>query len=199
MLPKRFHLILLYTLFCNLYHSLGRFSRWQIYDYHFSLGVVGWCDGVVYVTSPVCVHLILVYSWARPAILVAGKGRGGCFYFFCFFTFIPVPLSSLSPSFISTISSISFLPISERWHKMTHRGWHVIKPNSINQSFFFIFPFNAKCLLNCIKSHSLFSGKNIKKYFKILSAENSTSHAKLSRKALQGFWPKCKDAFMTEI
>ena len=60
------------------------------------------------------VQLILVYSWARPAILVAGKGRGGM-YLFCFSTFIPVPLSSLFLSFISsTISSISFLPFSGR-------------------------------------------------------------------------------------
>ena len=42
------------------------------------------------------IQLILAYNWARPAILVAGKGRGEFFYFFCFFTFIPVPLSSLS-------------------------------------------------------------------------------------------------------
>ena len=35
-------------------------------------------------------------------------------YFFRFFSFIPVPLSSLSPSFISTISSISFLLSSGR-------------------------------------------------------------------------------------
>ena len=26
------------------------------------------------------VQLILAYSWVRPAILVAGKGRGECFY-----------------------------------------------------------------------------------------------------------------------
>ena len=58
------------------------------------------------------VQLILAYIWARPAILVAGKGRGDCFYFFCFFTFIPVPLSSLSLSFIS--STISFLSFSGR-------------------------------------------------------------------------------------
>ena len=56
------------------------------------------------------VQLTLAYSWARPAILIAGKGRGGMFLF-CFFTFIPVPLSSLSLSFISTtISSIFFSP-----------------------------------------------------------------------------------------
>ena len=47
--------------------------------------------------------------------LEVGKGRGECFYFFGFFTFIPVPPSSLSLSFISsTISSISFLSFSGR-------------------------------------------------------------------------------------
>ena len=78
---------------------------------------VGWLGGAK-VSCILChrgVQLILANSWARPAILVAGKGRGGCFYFFCFFTFIPVPLSSLLLSFISsTISSISFLPFSGR-------------------------------------------------------------------------------------
>ena len=54
---------------------------------------------------------------------------GECFYFFCFFTFISVPLSSLSLSFIS---SISFLPFSERIHKMTHKGWCVLKPTQYN-------------------------------------------------------------------
>ena len=83
------------------------------------------------------VQLILAYNWARPVTLVAGKGRGGMFYFFCFFTFILVRLSYLSLSFISsTISSISFLPFSGRRHKMTHKGWRVVKPQhnqSINQ------------------------------------------------------------------
>ena len=47
-------------------------------------------------------------------------GCWGMFYFCCFFTFISVPLSSLSLSFISsTISSISFLLFSGRRHKMT--------------------------------------------------------------------------------
>ena len=60
---------------------------------------------------------------------VASKDRGECFYFFCFFTFIPLPNSSLSLSFISsTISSISFLPLSGSRHKMTHKGWRVVKP-----------------------------------------------------------------------
>ena len=62
--------------------------------------------------------------------------KGECFYFFCFFTFIPVPVSSLSLSFISsTISSISLLPFSGRWHKMTHKTWRVVKPQN-HQSLF---------------------------------------------------------------
>ena len=70
------------------------------------------------------VQLILAYSWARPAILVAGMGRGGMFLnFFCFFSLIPVPLSSLFIFFISfNISSISFLPFYGRRHKKTHKG-----------------------------------------------------------------------------
>ena len=79
------------------------------------------------------VQLILAYSWARPAILVAGKGRE-VIYFFCFFTFIPVPLSSLSLSFISSaISSVSFLPFSGRRHKMTHDVDVSLNPNTIKR------------------------------------------------------------------
>ena len=43
------------------------------------------------------IQLILAYSWARPAILVAGKGRGGMFLFLLFLhfhscsSFFPVP------------------------------------------------------------------------------------------------------------
>ena len=43
------------------------------------------------------VKLILTYSWARPAILAAGKGRGGVFLFLLFlhchsFSFLPIPI-----------------------------------------------------------------------------------------------------------
>ena len=75
------------------------------------------------------VQLILAYSWARPAILVAGKGRRGMFLFLLFLHFHSC--SSFFPvlSFISsTISSISFLPVSGRRHKMTHKGSCVVKP-----------------------------------------------------------------------
>ena len=45
-------------------------------------------------------------------------------------------LSPLSLSFISSISSISFLPFSGRWHKITQKGWHVIKPQHNNNNTF---------------------------------------------------------------
>ena len=52
------------------------------------------------------VWLILAYSLAKPALLVAGKGRVGMFLF-CFFAVIPVPLSSLFLFFISSTSLFS--------------------------------------------------------------------------------------------
>ena len=59
------------------------------------------------------VQLIWTYSLARPAILAAGKGRGGMFLFLLFITLIHLPRSYLSISFISSaISSISLLPFS---------------------------------------------------------------------------------------
>ena len=77
------------------------------------------------------VQLILAYSWARPAILVGGNGRGEMFYFFCFFTFIYVPLSSLSLSFISCTISLSHFSLSlgddTKWPQKV-QGWRVIKP-----------------------------------------------------------------------
>ena len=91
------------------------------------------------------VQLILGSSSAVLAIRVADKVEGKCFYFFCFFTFISVPLSSLSLSFIS--SAITFLAFSGRQHKMTYKSWPVLNPSTINldkrqnQVFFlFFFP-----------------------------------------------------------
>ena len=117
------------TWICPFDHSF----KW-VYARIFMQEEWGWSGvaKVSYILHQWGVQLILAGSWARPAILVSGKGkgRGGMFYFFCFFTFIPVLLSSLSLSFISsTISSIFFLPLpfSGRRHKMTHKGWRVIK------------------------------------------------------------------------
>ena len=60
----------------------------------------GWSGGakVLCILHHRGVQLILAYSWARPAILVAGKGRGGMFLFLLFLhfhscsSFFPVPL-----------------------------------------------------------------------------------------------------------
>ena len=79
-------------------------------------------QGVVYLTSSGR-PLILASSWARFAILLAGNGRGRMFLFLCFFTSIPVPLSSLSLSFIScTISSISIHQF-EKWDVLCYGVW----------------------------------------------------------------------------
>ena len=92
-------------------------------------GGIGWSGGVkvsciLYYWG---VQLILAYSWARPAILVAGKGRRRMILFLLFldfhsfFSFFRVPLIS------STISSISFLPFSGRWHKYDPKELRVVK------------------------------------------------------------------------
>ena len=94
------------------------------------MGVVWWDKDVMYLSHH-GVHLILAYSWARPAMLAAGKDRGGNVFMssFCSLSFIfsPFPLSCIS----STISSISLLPCSGRRHKMTHKDWRVVKPPQI--------------------------------------------------------------------
>ena len=89
----------------------------------------GWSGGakVLRILRHRGVQMILADSWVRPAILVAGKDRGGMFLFLQFLhfhfcsSFFPVPLFHLF------YYSISFLPFSGRWHKMTHKGWHVVK------------------------------------------------------------------------
>ena len=97
-------------------------------------------EGVVYLTTPgrpTDIGLQLGKAF-YPCTFVAGKCRGECFYFFCFFPFIHVPLSFLSLSFIfPTISSISFLPFSGRRHKMIRKGWRVVNPNTIKFITFF--------------------------------------------------------------
>ena len=63
----------------------------------------GWSGGakVLCILHHWGVQLILAYSWARPAILVVGKGRGGMFLFLLFLHFLscscffPVPLFHL--------------------------------------------------------------------------------------------------------
>ena len=63
----------------------------------------GWSGGakVLCILHHWGVKLILACSWARPAILVVGKGRGGMFLFLLFLhfhscsSFFPVPLFHL--------------------------------------------------------------------------------------------------------
>ena len=65
------------------------------------------------------VQLILAYSWARPVILVAGKGRGNVFISFVSslsFLFLFLPCPSLSSLLLSLFS------FSGRRNKMTHKG-----------------------------------------------------------------------------
>ena len=68
-----------------------------------SFKTMGWSGGakVLCILHHWGVQLILAYSWARPAILVVGKGRGGMFLFLLFLhfhscsSFFPVPLFHL--------------------------------------------------------------------------------------------------------
>ena len=82
----------------------------------------------MYLTS-LGVQLILANSWARPTILVAGKGRGGMFLFLLFLhfhsfsSFSPVPLFNLL-YYLFYLSS----PFLEEMTKMTHKGRYVVKP-----------------------------------------------------------------------
>ena len=72
----------------------------------------GWSGGakVLCILPHWGVQLILAYSWARPAILVVGKGRGGMFLFLLFLhfhscsSFFPVPLFHLLYSLLSLFS-----------------------------------------------------------------------------------------------
>ena len=63
----------------------------------YTLGVVGYGEGVVYLTSPTDIGL----HWARPAILVAGEVGGGMFLLLLFLhfhscsSFFSVPLFNL--------------------------------------------------------------------------------------------------------
>ena len=69
------------------------------------------------------VQLRLAYSWTRPAVLAAGKGREECFYFFCFFTSIHFPLSPLSLSFICSEGWLGEAKVS---CILRHRGVQLI-------------------------------------------------------------------------
>ena len=80
---------------CSSFFPVPLFHLFYYLMSHFSLslGDGGW-SGVAmasFILRHRGVQLKLAYSWARPAILVAGKGRGGMFLF---------PVSSLSFLFL---------------------------------------------------------------------------------------------------
>ena len=81
------------------------------------------------------VQLILAYSWARPAILVVGKGRGGMFLFLLFlhfhsFLFLFLPCPSLSSPLLSLLSLFSLsLGDDTKWPSRVDVS---LNPNTIN-------------------------------------------------------------------
>ena len=85
-------------------HHGGHLETVQTISYAELLKAIwGWSGGakVLCILHHRGVQLILAYSWARPAILVVGKGRGGMFLFLLFLhfhscsSFFPVPLFHL--------------------------------------------------------------------------------------------------------
>ena len=96
---KRFHIPGRHLLVCKNYLPLQNGGKvFQLYPFS-----SGWSGGakVLCILHHWGVQLILACSWARPAILVVGKGRGGMFLFLLFLhfhscsSFFPVPLFHL--------------------------------------------------------------------------------------------------------
>ena len=83
------------------------------------------------------IQLILAYSWARPHILVAGKGRGRMFLFLLFLHFHSC--SSLSSLLLSLLSLFSLsLGDDTKWPTRVDGSLNL---NTMNQS---ISPFASK-------------------------------------------------------
>ena len=91
--------------------------------------VVGWGKSVVCLTSP-GVQLIFAYSWARPAILAEGKGRGGNVFISSVSLLSFIFLSPLSLSFIS--STVSYLSSPFFWE--TTQKWPTSVDVSLNSN-----------------------------------------------------------------
>ena len=123
----------------------------------------GWSGGakVLCILHHWGVQLILAYSWARPTILVVGKGRGGMFLFLLFLhfhscsSFFPVPPFHLLYSLLS-LFSLS-LGDDTNWPSRVDVS---LNPNTINQSISqgycdFIFMLQWFCLLSWRLFHGL--------------------------------------------
>ena len=97
------------------------------------VGEVGWSSGAkVYILHHQGVQLILASSWARPAIIIAGKGRGGMFLFLLFLHF-----RSCSSSLFLALSSLLLSLFSlSLWNdtKWLTRVDMLLNPSTINQS-----------------------------------------------------------------
>ena len=98
------------------------------------------------------VQLILAYSWARPAILVAGKGREGMFLFLLFLLFhscsffFPVPLFHL---FYLYYHFSPFLWSDTKWFTRVDVS---LNPNTINTTFNRFMPSGLFCLYSLDRS-----------------------------------------------
>ena len=89
------------------------------------------------------VQLILTCSWARPAILAAGKGRGEMFLFLLFFTVIHFPFSFLPyPSLSSPLLSLFSLSLGDdtKWPSRVDVS---LNSNTIYQYLRFIISYRA--------------------------------------------------------
>ena len=121
--------------------SVRRFK--QISKIYVSLKywIRGWSGGA----KVLCVlhhqgdQLILAYSWTRPAIFVAGKGRGGMFFISSVsslsFLFLFLPCPSLSSFYyLFYLYSLS-LGDGTKWPTRVDVS---LNPNTINQSKYWI-------------------------------------------------------------
>ena len=95
-------------------------------DFQFCMCILHGWFGEAKVSCSFChqgAQLILAYSWAKPAVLAAGKGIEGMMFFSVpslISLFLPYP--SLSSSLLIISLLYYFLPFSGRQHKMTHKG-----------------------------------------------------------------------------
>ena len=116
---------------------LWRQEKWYV-DTLSSGALAGWSGGakVLCILRHWGIQLILAYSWARPAILVAGKGRGGNVFISSFsslsFLFLFLPCPSLS-SLLRSLLSLFCLSLEDdtKWPTRVDVS---LNPNTITQS-----------------------------------------------------------------
>ena len=147
------------------------------------------------------VQLILAFSWARPAVLAAGKGRGKMFLFLLFlhfhsFSFLPCP--SFSSPLLNLLSLFSLsLGDDTKWPT---RVDVTLSPNSIN--FIEIPVFKANSVdpdqtprsaasdlgLHCLPMSLLWDTRH--KYVNYIWNDNTTLRMKWQHKIFTTNWLK---------